>query len=412
MGDECPCERQSLDLAGLKYSPGGDQLPHPCQPFHPTLNNPYAVRCVDAWPWYATGFPGDEHCILPPQPGKGIQVGVHPQGRSWHAEVSGGDMGGYAPDRLPPEFLVHAGERQEDHYHSGTRHAEDRHFYRHHLRLRTGAHFAVAYSHPGVEYAVQDRWGAHGEGQPPEPSFLLGTGRSTEDVPRSLRRPPEDEGLYRVLARGSGVDFHIDHFNYGTAAVLREAWLNLWWTDTSDTEIQPLFGFEIEQVAAAGPLPGETADRHASVTLDAEARLLTLVPQRHVWTRTFSAWLVRPGGAMEVLYQSFDWRNVPLYSFDSLTDNPKPDPEQRLDGASSGVHILRPGDELHLNCHIDFTAERAEAEGAPSPESIGPLRHAVATFRGRHCALLGTVAAGAPVLGFRPDDGPVPAFAR
>ena len=80
------CRGFSFD--GLVYSPGGDVLPNKCMPFHPTTNNPYAVRCVDAWPWYATEFPGDDFCILPPDPDKGVQYGVHPQGREWFAQVS------------------------------------------------------------------------------------------------------------------------------------------------------------------------------------------------------------------------------------------------------------------------------------------------------------------------------------
>jgi hypothetical protein len=38
---------RGFDLEGAKYSPGGDVLPNKCEPFHPTTNNPYAVRCID-----------------------------------------------------------------------------------------------------------------------------------------------------------------------------------------------------------------------------------------------------------------------------------------------------------------------------------------------------------------------------
>ena len=98
--DDGPCETRGLQLSGLMYSPGGDRLPHPCKPFHPTENNPFAVRCIDVWPWYDTGFPGDEFCILPPIPGAGVQYGVHPQGPNWYAQVSSGDMSGYERTKL------------------------------------------------------------------------------------------------------------------------------------------------------------------------------------------------------------------------------------------------------------------------------------------------------------------------
>src|ERR1700753_3197253 len=74
---------QGFKLDGLKYSPGGTTLPNKCAPFDALLNNPYAVRCIDAKPNYKTRFPGDEYCILPPPDDKGIQVGLHPQGHDY-----------------------------------------------------------------------------------------------------------------------------------------------------------------------------------------------------------------------------------------------------------------------------------------------------------------------------------------
>ena len=68
-------------LEGLKYSPGGETLPNQCEPFDAFTNNPWAVRCIEAIPDFKSGYAGDEYCILPPPPDKGIQVGVHPQGR-------------------------------------------------------------------------------------------------------------------------------------------------------------------------------------------------------------------------------------------------------------------------------------------------------------------------------------------
>src|SRR5687768_12656889 len=57
---------QAMRLKGMKYSPGGSELPNSCAPWHQTLNNPYAIRCIDALPNFKTPFAGDEYCILPP----------------------------------------------------------------------------------------------------------------------------------------------------------------------------------------------------------------------------------------------------------------------------------------------------------------------------------------------------------
>jgi dissimilatory sulfite reductase (desulfoviridin) alpha/beta subunit len=131
---------RGFSFEGLIYSPGGDVLPNICEPFHPTTNNPYAVRCVDAWPWYATRFPGDEFCILPPEPSKGIQYGVHPQGKEWFAQVSVGDMSGY--ENLSTEWLMSSGEEEQANYITGTEQPAFN-YYRNYARMRGGSHHLV-----------------------------------------------------------------------------------------------------------------------------------------------------------------------------------------------------------------------------------------------------------------------------
>ena len=101
-------ECQGFKLDGLRYSPGGDVLPNKCEPYHHSKNNPYAVRCIDAWSHYDTGFESDDSCILPPPPDKGIQFGVHPQGPAWFEQAAAGrhtaDAAGSVAD---PEGRVH-----------------------------------------------------------------------------------------------------------------------------------------------------------------------------------------------------------------------------------------------------------------------------------------------------------------
>jgi hypothetical protein len=139
-------------------------------------------------------------------------------------------------------------------------------------------------------------------------------------------------------------------------------------------------------------------------------RVLTLFGHRHAWTSNFSAWLEKPGGATEIVYQSFDWFDQPTYRYDSVTQNPTPSPDTRSDGGFSGTLTVNPGEKLHFNCHITYTDARATAEGAPSPSSIGTLRFANEAFTAEMCILFGTsagVSLGAPAT----DSGPLPSFA-
>jgi len=131
-----------LDFDGMLYSPGGTDLPNNCESFHPTWNNPYAVLCTDAWPWYETEFPGDRYCILPPDPEMGIQVGMHPQGNTdvWFEQVSQGDMSGY--EDLADEWIMEGGEEEEFNYQGGSDSPEFD-YYRNSARMRPGSHHMI-----------------------------------------------------------------------------------------------------------------------------------------------------------------------------------------------------------------------------------------------------------------------------
>jgi hypothetical protein len=72
--------------------------------------------------------------------------------------------------------------------------------------------------------------------------------------------------------------------------------------------------------------------------------------------------------------------------------------------------MLNPGDQLHFNCHIDYTDQRAATNpNAPTPESNGPLRFANETFKAEMCLLYGN---STGQLGFpAADASPLPSFA-
>jgi hypothetical protein len=156
--------------------------------------------------------------------------------------------------------------------------------------------------------------------------------------------------------------------------------------------------------------PNTTRDYHYSWNITEPIRLVTVFGHRHAWTTNFSSWVEKPGGELDIIYQSFDWFDEPTYRYDSITQNPVPAPEMRTDGATSGVRMLNAGEKLHFNCHIEFTDERAQAEGAPSPASIGTLGFANQAFTAEMCILFGSTAAvrlPTPAA----DGSPLPDFA-
>jgi hypothetical protein len=414
-----PKECQGLPLEGMQYSPGGTTLPSKCRPYHPTTNNPYAVRCIDAMPNFKTKYPGDEFCILPPPPDKGVQVGLHPQGNSaayWKA-MWAGDMSGYETPKT--EWVLKPGDEITQNYRSkDAGNKEMKNYYRTYFRMRSGSHHMIVTLHDSTD---ADGWiPGVGEALPGmfDPSsgstlgILGGEQRPDDGTPISLEKPAEDAGLYLTFPADPSIIFNMHHFNTTDGPMLREGWINIWWEDDAKTRVNWYMGLDITQVAALGVSPGQTQDLHYSFSVGQDMRLVRVFGHRHFWTTNFSAWIKRKdGGANDIVYQSFDWFDMPTYRYDSATMNPPINTDKRLDGAMSGIVMLKAGDEFHFNCHIEFTdARKATDSKAPSPSQIGTLRFANEAYNGEMCINFGNVVGALGLPGG--DSSAVPDFAK
>jgi hypothetical protein len=424
LGDPIPKECEGFPLEGLMESPGGSALPNKCHPFHVTLNNPYAVRCIDAWPWYKTPFPGDEYCILPPPAGKGIQVGFHPQEDNYWAHMMARDLSGYqnlGPGwTLPPSTPMKASEETRT-YHNMVKNPSEQKYYRTYYRMRTGSHHNIITMHKGNNPAG---WDALLPGQQAVPGILdLNAGdvtgilggqeRPDDSTPVTLDAPPEDEGHYSNFPINPEVRYNIHHFNTTDGLILKEGWVNLWWAPEGTKFVSWFMGLEPLQVPFLAVPPGELVDLHYAFTVsEPSVRLVRFFGHRHVWTPNFSAWIERAGGGnLEMIYQSFSWTDMPTYRYDSLVKNPAPNHAIRADGGSSGIITLKAGDKLHFNCHIEFTNERAVEEKAPMPATIGTLYFSNEALTAEMCIGYGQVVGGS--LGLPAADySPIPEAAK
>jgi hypothetical protein len=342
-----------------------------------------------------------------------VQYGVHPQGAKWYDQVSKGDMKGYSG--LADTWLMKDGEEESANYETAATNPSNSNYYRSYARMRPGSHHMIINSDPskpGDETWIPASPGGLLEGAAGLTAAvsLPGAQRPDENRPPSLAKPMEDAGLYRILPAKAKVTFNMHHFNASGTTILKEAWTNLWWESDAKTQIYGMRGLEVGQVLTMNIPAGDTQDLHYSWNITQPIRLVEAFGHRHAWTTNFSAWVENSDGKLDIVYQSFEWLDEPTYRYDSVTQNPKPAPDARTDGASSGVRTLMPGQKLHFNCHIEFTPERAMSEKAPAPSSIGALRFANEAFTGEMCILFGSTAAvemPAPVA----DSSKLPDFA-
>ena len=129
----------------------------------------------------------------------------------------------------------------------------------------------------------------------------------------------------RRRTRGSGrfgahasVGFQLHHINPGTAPILREVWINVWWLPDGGT-LRPS-GRRGDR--AIDYPPNKVFDNTSTAVASGDTRLVSVFGHRHAWTTRFSAQIIRANGATEELYDSFNWLEMPTYQLDSITMNP------------------------------------------------------------------------------------------
>lgn len=354
---------KSFEILGMTTSPGGDELPNKCAPFDGTLNNPYAIRCIDADPAFDTGFPGDEWCILPPPPELGTQVHVGPD----------------SYESVDPSYIMATGEEINDYYYVNAINDEEHYYYRTNWRMRSGSHHMII-------SVMEDRAdGFSGSGDVAlggSSRSFGGAQRPDQDRPQgSLDVPAENIGLGARLDAGQQFSFNLHHFNLTGGDILREAWVNVWYKPEADVT-DPMEGIAIFGNPADLNIPaGEHRELHYACDVSEQTRIITLNGHRHASTDRFGVWLER-GSETIPIYESFYYTDMPTYQYDSISMNPVPDLDSKTDGAFTGMLEVGPGDKIHFVCDITNRNDTA-------------LRFANEVQTGEMCILFGSRTGGA-----------------
>lgn len=336
VSDDC----KGFEVVGLTHSPGGSVLPNKCAPFDGTYNNPYAIRCVDADPAYKTKWRGDEYCILPPPEALGMQVHVGP------ADYD--DASGVEP------FLLDPGEEINTNYYIKGSNPEGRHYYRTNWRMRDGSHHLI------VTALADDRadgWASNAEGSRAEfglgGTSVGGSQRTDTDRPQgTLDVPEENRGIGGLLRARQQFSFNIHHMNRFEDVILREVWMNVWYMDDAQVT-KPMQGMTlVGNPQDVQVRDGEHRVLHYAAPITGSPRIITMFGHRHANTDRFGIWIERKSGEIVSAYESFDYTDMPVYQFDSVSQNPTPDVEHHVDGGHSGLLQVSDGDRIHFVCDI------------------------------------------------------------
>jgi hypothetical protein len=277
-----------------------------------------------------SGYAGDEYCLQPPPPGRGIQLHVGPANYTDLAELEpylvqpGQDLISYLTVPLPANGPVRYSYVK--------------------LSMRPGAHHLIntvitGQPIPGFSKSRTDCGGQFIASFPSSNAPIL------ESPPQGVPAP-ENEGLAAKLPSGASLCLDYHRYNDRDAPALTEAWYNIWFAES----VAPA-QLVLDTVISAGPFEPIPAHARlllsATTTVSGQGHILSLLGHHHVAVGRLS---VSINDAL--VYDSYDWSDPHRFQYDSLTLNPALSPATRHDGAYSGSLAIQAGDQLRVECEV------------------------------------------------------------
>jgi hypothetical protein len=312
-----------------------------------------------------SGFEGDEYCLLPPAPGEGIQIHFGPSSYTDPAELS--------------RYTIEPGMDTNEYGIADIPTTEEKWFSYVKIQMRPGSHHLI---NTVVDGKPPVGFGPAGQGCPGTTlSGFPGTQNLVYESPPNGQFAPENEGLGRSLPGNASLCVNYHGYNFTEETQLREAWINVYFVDESEVT-QRSQGIAL----VAGPwtpIPvGESVTLEKEVEIEGTGRIISMFGHRHAWTERFAVWHNE-----NLVYDSWDWQESVVFNYDSITENPAPNPEARTDGATSGILSVAPGDSLRFRCDVHNGHDRS-------------LPFANALYDGEMCILFGSAVGLSIVDGF------------
>ncbi len=285
-----------------------------------------------------SGYPGDEYCILPPPDGKGIQIHFGPSSYADPAEVA--------------KYLTKPGE-EFNAYGLATIPGSGAHWYNYvQIRMRPGSHHLINSLVSGVD-SMPDGFVSGQVGCPGTPvASFPGTQNLIRNMPPGGKQAPENVGLGSQLP--DNVRLCVNHHAYNfdsDAPLVREIWINVWFVDEADVT-QKSNTISVTAGPFQGIPPHTQKVLTATSTITGMGRIIDMFGHRHAATDRFAVW------KNDVLvYDSWKWDEAIAFDYNSITQNPAPNPAAKTDGATSGILPVVAGDKIKIECDVNNTTD-------------------------------------------------------
>lgn len=283
----------------------------------------------------ASGWAGDEYCLLPPKPGEGIQIHIGPKDYHDMADVM--------------KYVIQPGEEFNNAVAAHIPTTENVWWNRITVQMRPGSHHWIS---SVVEGKPEERFYPGTDCGATQIGSVGGGQNLIYDNPPGGVPAPENEGLGRELPGNSSLCMNLHAYNFTDQAQLREIWINLY--TVPEAEVTQ----KADRIGMVGGLglnlgPRQSLEATYQGTFMQDGRIIQLFGHRHAWTPRFAAWLND-----RLIYDSWSWEESATFNYDSLTMNPPIMTEEKVDGAVSGIVNVKSGDVLKFTCFIENESDK------------------------------------------------------
>jgi hypothetical protein len=293
-----------------------------------------------------SGFDGDEYCLAPPDPGKGLQIHVGPKDYDDPAQTE--------------KYMINPGE--ETNWAEVTEFPNDQTVFTrgYHSNMRPGSHHFIMFGMNGApantpQGPMMNASGAESAVGALGGTFLGGATRQIQNID-TQGEYPEDEGIGSEMAPHRPVAMNLHFINIGDHPLLQEIWVNFILIPEEQVTkyVKPItwyggFGMSIppgdRQLLSNSGVPCTAPDNVRLAMMTGHVHANTL----RITTSMTSAGATEP----TTLFEDFDWHEPTEWRFDRAHPWSAPDRAAGKSGGYNGVINVTPGDQFHWECDVN-----------------------------------------------------------